>query len=417
MRIHGTLFYLFVMALGAPASAQPLPTASPESVGMSSERLERIGEVLRRDIEQDRMPGAVVAIARKGKLVFYKSFGFLDKAAGTPMPKDAIFASASMTKPIVAVGALVLYEQGRFLMNKPVGTYLPELGQMGVAIDGDPLRREPARRQPTVEDLMRHTSGFTSSSQGSGALHRLYRSARSDNPTGAEFLARLVDLPLHHQPGTTWDYGLGFDILGLALERLSGKTLGAYLHERVFKPLGMVDTFFTIPAGKVARQAKPLPKDPVTGAPQVVRSRTEPRKFECGGGCLASTAPDYLAFAQMLLNKGTLNGVRLLGTKTVEYMTADHTGLDVDLTRLHNFPVDHTYGHGFGLGVSVRRSTGLGGAMGSPGEFHWAGAGGTTFWVDPQEELVIVSMARTPGQTRTHYRQLVPALVRQAIVD
>ena len=315
------------------------------------------------------------------------------------MPKDAIFASASMTKPIVAVGALVLYEQGMLLMNEPIGTYLQEIEQMEVAVDGDPARREPARRQPTVENLMRHTSGFTSSSQGNGPLHRLYRSARSDNPTGAEFLARLADMPLHHQPGTTWDYSLGFDILGLALERLSGKSLGAYLHERVFEPLGMVDTYFTIPAGKAAQTAKPLPYDPVTGAPQVARDRTQPRRIDCGGGCLSSTASDYLAFAQILLNKGTLNGVRLLGTKTVEYMTADHTGSDVDLTRLHNFPVDHTYGHGFGLGVSVRRDTGLGGTMGSPGEFHWAGALGTTFCVDPQEELVIVFMAQTPGQT------------------
>ncbi len=409
---------LMVAALAAPSIAQPLPTASPESVGMSSERLQRIGEALQREIEQDRMPGAVVAIARRGKLVYYEAFGYLDKAAGIPMPKDGIFSIWSMTKPVVSVGALSLFERGELLVNDPVEKYLPELADRTVAIDGERLRTETATRQPTVRDLMRHTSGFTYRGQGRSPLHRLYPAVSPLNTdlTGSVFLQTLHDLPLHHQPGTTWDYSLGLDILGLIIERVSGLTLGEYLQDEIFEPLGMIDTFFSIPPSKEIRHAQVLPTDPLTGDPQRTTDHA-PLNFECGGGCLASSALDYLAFAQMLLNKGTLDGVRILGTKTVEYMTADHVLSGIDLSRLHNYASLHDDGYGFGLGVAVRRETGSGGTMGSPGEFHWPGAHGTAFWVDPQEDLVIVFMAQTPGTIRRYNRQLVPALVYQAIVE
>ena len=403
--------------------ADELPRATPESVGMSSQRLARIADALKNDIDNGRMPGAVIAVARKGKLVYYEAFGFLDKAKGTPMPKDAIFSIASMTKPVVAAAALTFSEENRLLVHEPVGTYLPALKKMDVAVfrsGTEPYGREPARRQPTIQDLMRHTAGFTYGNQGTTALHKAYPGGSgnvADTMTGAEFVDALARLPLHYQPGTRWDYSYGLDILGIALESVAKQPLGRLLQDRIFRPLRMNDTAFTVPPEKVSRIARALPVDPVTGQPQSIRDQTKPWKFECGGGCLTSTALDYLRFAQMLLNRGALDGTRVLGRKTVEYMTADHLGPDVDASRLHNFPVEHIDGYGFGLGVAVRRVPGVAGIMGSPGDYRWSGAQGTLFWVDPKEELAVVYMAQTPGAIRAHYRQVIATLVQQAIVD
>jgi CubicO group peptidase (beta-lactamase class C family) len=414
------------LALSAGVGAQELPRATPESVGMSSQRLARIGTALKADIDSGRMPGAVVAVARKGKLVYYEAFGFLDKSKGTPMPKDAIFSIASMTKPVVAVAALTFAEENRLLVHEPVGTYLPALKNMTVAVPrregsgGETFDREPARRQPTVQDLMRHTAGFTYGNQGTTALHKAYPGASgnlADTMTGPELVDALAKLPLHYQPGTRWDYSLGLDILGVAIESVAKQPLGRVFQDRVFGPLRMTDTAFVVPQHKASRIAKALPTDPITGQPQSIRDQTRPWKFECGGGCLTSTALDYLRFAQMLLNRGTLDGTRVLGRKTVEYMTADHLGPGVDASRLHDFPVEHIDGYGFGLGVAVRRVPGVAGIMGSPGDFRWSGAQGTLFWVDPKEELAAVYMAQTPGAIRAHYRQVLATLVQQAIVD
>jgi CubicO group peptidase (beta-lactamase class C family) len=421
--------FVIVLAMGAFAArvdADTLPRATPESVGMSSPRLQRIAQAFRADIERGQLPGSVIAIARKGKLIYYEAFGFLDKAAGIPMPKDAMFAIASMTKPLVAVGALTLYEENRLLIHDPVATYLPQLRDMRVAVvrqdqtGGTIIETEPAHRQPTVQDLMRHTSGLTYGNQGTTELHRRYPSsgnAAAETQTGTQFLEALGKLPLHYQPGTMWDYSLGLDVLGLAIEAVTKQPLGQYMRARVFEPLGMTDTTFTVPIEKAGRLAKVLPVDPVSGQPQATRDQTRPLKFECGGGCAASTALDYLRFAQMLLNRGSLGDDRILGRKTVEYMTADHLGPAVNIDRLRNFSSEHIDGYGFGLGVAVRRAYGVAGVMGSPGDYHWAGSQGTYFWVDPREELAVVFMAQTPGAMRTHYRQVIPALVLQAIVD
>lgn len=417
MGTHGTLVCLVVTALAATVSAQSLPIASPELAGMSSERLERIESAIWLEIEQDRMPGAVVAISRHGKLVYYKAFGYLDKATGTPMSKDPIFPIASMTKPIFAAVAMSLQEEGRLLMNQPVAAYLPELGGRNVATDDQGLRTEPARRQPTIEDLMRHTSGFVTRGRGDSSLHERYPGALVNGPlTEGDYLATLAELPLRYQPGTTFEYGPGFDILGLAMERITGRPISEILNQRLFAPLGMQDTAFTVTANKAGRQARPLATDPITGAAQHGRDQTKPRPIDCGGGCLASTVTDYLTFAQMLLNGGSLNGHRVLARNTVEYMTSDHAGPDIDLTRLYEMS-SVLNGYGFGLGVAVRRAVGLGGRPGSPGEYTWGGSQGTYFWVDPREELVVVYMAQTPGDIRRYFRQLFPALVYQAIVD
>jgi len=415
---------LVAAVLGAvstpPLHAQQIPPAKPEAVGMSSQRLQRIAPILRADIENGRMPGAVVAIARKGKLVYYEAFGFLNKSAGTPMPKDAIFPIASMTKPLTTVGALMLVEEGRLLLNDPVGGYLPELGKMSVAVTrpGTAMGTEAARQQPTVQDLMRHTAGVTYGNRGTSELYRMYPRGSWDaavSLTGPEFIEKLASLPLHYQPGTAWDYGFGLDVLGLAIEAVTKQPLSRFLSERLFAPLGMVDTEFVPTAGKGRRVARVLPPAPETGSRQVAGDRPQPRKFDCGGACAFSTATDYLRFAQMLLNRGTLDGARILGRKTVEFMTADQLGPEVNIDRLRDYP--NINGYGFGLSVAVRRGYGIAGTLGSPGDYHWGGANGTYFWVDPKEELVVVFMAATPGPARFHYRQVITSLVLQAIVD
>jgi CubicO group peptidase (beta-lactamase class C family) len=398
------------------AAAEAPPVAKPETVGLSSVRLERLAQAIKQDVDHGRMPGAVVAIARKGKLAYYESFGFVDKAAGTPMPKDAIFALASMTKPMVAVAALMLAEQGDLLLNDPIGNYLPELKDMKVA---GPRGIEAAHRQPTLQDMLRHTAGVSYGNRGDTPLHRMYeaRLKSAANQSGAEFLQELGKLPLHYQPGTQWEYSHGLDVTGLAVEAVTKKRLGEFLQERLFGPLGMVDTGFVVPTAKQARIAKPLPVDPDTGRPTAFRLPVTPWQYDCGGGCASGTALDYLRFAQMLLNKGTFEGTRLLSRKTVEYMTSNQLGPNVDVSRLHEFPVEHMDGFGFGLGVAVRTQPGIAGVPGTPGEFMWSGAQGTMFWVDPKEEMVVVFLANTPGPARRHYRELVKTLVEQAIAD
>jgi CubicO group peptidase (beta-lactamase class C family) len=405
--------FLLVPALGIAAE---LPTAKPESVGLSSARLDRLSQAIKRDVDQGRMPGAVVAIARKGKLAYYESFGFADKAANVPMPKDAIFALASMTKPMVAVATLMLAEQGDLLLNDPVGNYLPALKDMKVA---GPKGIEPAHRQPTLQDMLRHTAGVSYGNRGDTPLHKLYeaRLKSAANQSGAEFLEELGKLPLHYQPGTAWEYSHGLDVAGLAIEAVTKKRLGEFLQERLLGPLGMTDTGFVVPASKAARIAKPLPVDPDTGRPTTFRVPTTPWQYDCGGGCASGTALDYVRFAQMLLDKGTANGNRLLSRKYVEYMTSNQLGANVDASRLHEFAVEHMDGFGFGLGVAVRTQPGVAGVPGTPGEFLWSGAGGTMFWVDPKEEMVAVFLAATPGPIRRHYRELVKQLVVQAIAD
>ena len=415
MRWHALVVLLLLTGFVQAAGTDPVPAARPEDVGLSSARLDRLAQVMRGDVERGRMPGAVIAITRKGKLAYYEAFGFLDKAAGTPMPKDAIFVLASMTKPMTAVGALMLAEQGELLLNDPVGNYLPALKDMKVATAGG---TEPARRQPTLQDMMRHTAGVTYGNQGTTELHKRYPSGNvSATMSGAQFLETLGKLPLHYQPGTTWDYSFGLEVTGLAVEAVTKQRLGDFLRARLFAPLGMADTQFVVPAAKAARIAKPLPRDPDTGTPPSFREPITPWQFDCGGGCASGTAMDYTRFALMLLNGGELGGTRILSRKTVEYMTADQLGPEVNVDRLNNFAVEHIAGYGFGLGVAVRRQSGVAGVPGTPGEFLWSGAQGTMFWVDPKEEMTVVYLANTPGPIRRHYRELVKTLVLQAIVD
>jgi len=407
-----------------PQVASPLPRAKPESVGMSSQRLARIAEVVNADVQKGRLPGAVIAVARKGKLVYYQAFGYLDRDAGTKMTTDALFSIASMTKPMVAVGALELYEQGKLKLDEPVGTYLPKLAKPQVAVlkstdGGAGYETVAAQRAPTIVDLMRHTSGWAYGGRGATVVHKLYPSGSSGAAlamTSGEFLDKLASVPLLHQPGTRWEYGFGLDVLGLVIERVSRMPLGHYLEEQLWKPLGMRDTGFIVTAEKAKRYAKAFAKDPDTGQEQFVLDLSKPLKFECGGGCTVSTAADYLRFVQMLLNGGQLGGTRILSRKTVEYMLADQLapgtantiGTTGDPTRAD---------YGFGLGVAVRTTAGVARTSGSVGDFNWSGAYGTTWTGDPKEQLAMVFMAQTPGPMRWHYRHVIGALVNQAIVD
>jgi len=413
---------LLTLLVGSAFAADPLPRAKPEDVGLSPERLARIGTFLDAEIAANRMPGAVVAIARRGKLAYYKAFGYLDRDRGVAMPLDAIFSPASMEKPMVAVAALQLVEQGKMAMGDPVEKFLPELAGLKVARmspDGQHVvGTVPQDRKMTVQDLMRHTAGLTYGRRGESDLFKQYPSSSNwsaEHLTGGEFLARLSTLPLHYQPGTRWDYSFGFDVLGLVIEKITGKRLGDEMEEALFAPLGMVDTAFVIAPEKRERYAHPLARNPDTGQPQRIRDVRQRGKFDCGGGCASYTAADYLRFAQMLLDKGTFEGRRYLSRKTVEYMTSDQLGEGVDRTALHEYP--NIDGYGFGLGVAVRKDYGVSTFLGSPGDFHWSGANGTYFDVDPREQLVIVFMAVTPGDPRLRYRQLINALAYQAIAD
>jgi len=417
------LAVLFLFLAGALA-ADPLPRAKPEAVGMSSERLARIAEVLNADIQKGRLPGAVVAVARKGKLVYFQAFGYLDKDAGTKMRTDAIFSIASMTKPMVAAGALTLYERGLLQIDDPVAKYLPQFGRQQVAVlktnDAGSASFDlvPAARQPTIMDLFRHTSGMIYGGRGTTPVHQMYPAASSSagqQMSGQEFLDKLASLPLLHQPGSTWDYGFGLDVLGLTIEKLSGQTLGQYLDRNLFQPVGMKDTGFHVPAEKQKRYARAFANDPDTGKPQFVLDLTKPLRFECGGGCAASTAADYLRFAEMLRRGGTLEGKRVLGRKTVEYMLANQLAPNV-VNLIGN--ADPTRADmGFGLGLAVQTTPGVVRTAGSVGSFSWPGAYGTNWWADPKEQLSVVFMAQTPGPIRWHYRYVINALVNGAIVD
>ncbi len=428
MRLRASLLpfagaLLFACAAAAQTSStDPLPRAKPEDVGMSSERLARIGAVLKGDIDRGLTPGAVIAVARRGKLVMLDAYGWRDKAAGVPMTTDTMFNIASMTKPMVAAGALMLYEQGQLLMDDPLSKYFPKFANMRVAArdaQGQPTNDTvPAQRQITIQDLLRHTSGLIYGGRGTTLVHKQYPEGSSAiaGMSGDQFLDKLASLPLLHQPGAVWDYGFGIDVLGLVIEKVSGRALGEYLKANLWAPLGMNDTGFYIPPDKAARYAKPLPNDPISGKPQTISPvLTQKLGLECGGGCAESTATDYLRFALMLMHGGQNGEARILGRKTVEYMLSDQLGPKVVNLVGNADPTRADFG--FGLGLAVKQTTGITRLMGSVGAFSWPGASGTDWWADPKEDLAVVYLSAAPGPIRWYYRQKINALVYQAIVD
>ena len=399
--------------------AQPLPQVAPERAGFSSEGLARIDRFFAREIETNRVPGAVVAIARDGRLVYYKAHGYLDKSAGTPMPVDAIFQLASMTKIMVSVGGLVLNEDGRLPLKSPLEQYFPAFAKMNVGLvsKSGEITLQPAK-PIYIHDLFRHTSGITYGGRGNTPVHKLYpagSSAAAAQYTGEEFIAKLASVPLLHQPGTVWDYSFSTDMLGLVIEKVAGKRLNDFLKEAVWDKVRMPDTMFEVLADRRARIAKPLPIDPVTGRPQRIASIDAKNKFDCGGGCAFGSVGDYLRFGQMLLDGGVIDGRRVLSAKTVSWMTADHLGPDIKNQVPGTEP--HREGYSWGLGVAVRMHDGVAATPGTKGDYTWNGANGTQFWADPQERLVVVVGTAAPGEIRKYYREQMGALVYGAMTQ
>jgi CubicO group peptidase (beta-lactamase class C family) len=410
------------LLVATPALAAPLEPAQPEAVGMSKARLAVLANAINAEVKAGKMPGAVLAIARRGRLAYFESFGFRDPVSKAVMPKDAIFSIASMTKPMVSVAIMMLHDEGKLFLSDPVGKFVPSMAnkQLGVIKKGadgkDTVETVAPKRQPTVQDLLSHTSGVTYGARGDTPIHKQWPASSSSSATSMskdEFVERIGKAPLLHEPGTVWDYSLSTDILGLIVEKASGKPLGEFLAERIWKPLGMTDTSFAVPEAKKARYALAFANDPENGKPQsVLHAAGKPLQFDCGGGCALSSAMDYLRFSQMLLNGGILDGKRLLGRKTVELMTSDHIGPEV---RARSSNAVLNPGYNFGLGFAVRNQAGLSQLAGSAGDYNWGGAFGTYFWVDPKEQLAVVWMAATPGEARLRYRTIVKNLVLAAI--
>jgi CubicO group peptidase (beta-lactamase class C family) len=367
----------------------------------------RMRDVLQQHIDRGRIPGAVAMVSIGGQTEFFAALGQQDPQAGMAMQADAIFRIYSMTKPIVSLATLMLVEQGRLQLVDPVEQYLPVFANQQVAVDeGGQRRLVPVQRPATVQDLLRHTAGFTYEFLGDSPVQLQYREVdiADRDRSNAQFCEVLASVPLAHQPGSCWQYSRATDVLGALLEVVSGKTLGALLQDMILGPLGMKDTAFSVPPAQQARIAEPFARDPDSGeAVFMMNGRVVPR-FESGGGGLLSTAADYARFLHLMRNGGTLDGVRLASPKTIEWMTADHLGA---------IPANGDMllpGHGFGLGFAVRTHAGLAPQPGSVGQYFWTGIGGTSFFVDPAQDLFAMLLTQAPNQRmffRNLWRQLV----------
>jgi CubicO group peptidase (beta-lactamase class C family) len=419
---------LLAVTFALPASRAQTPEITPRAQatpqGLSQERLQRIGQVMAQEIEKGTMPGAVTLVARNGRIVHFQAHGWLDPQKTRPMMTNAVFRAFSMTKPFVSVAAMMLVEQGRMKLSDPISNWIPEMKNMKVLVekkdsDGKVTRETvPARRQITVQDLLRHTSGLTYISSApfpeiKDAYTKADVESREGDVSPEEFVQRLGDIPLAWEPGTRWEYGLSTDVLGVLLERVTGTRLDRLLDTMIFKPLKMEDTGFQLATDQRARLADAFDSDPLK-APSWRWARVEEdpgKRYRLGGAGTVSTAMDYFRFAQMIASGGELDGVRLLSRESVEYMLSDH---------IPNFAggPDATTGpgYGFGLGFGVRRQEGFAVVPGSTGDAMWAGLGGTSFTIDPKERLVGVFMAQAPTP-RLHTRFLFKNLIYGAMVQ
>jgi CubicO group peptidase (beta-lactamase class C family) len=408
--------------------AQGLPVAAPVTVGLSSDRLQRLESVMNQYVEKKQIAGAVVLVARKGKVAYLKSVGMLDIDTKKPMQNNTIFRIASMTKPITSVAVMMLYEEGRFLLNDPVHKYIPEFKDLTVL---NPERSTngrtpadslvPAKRPITIRHLLTHTSGLTY--HWNDKLGRLYHKAGIAHGLGlhddalGESIKKLAKLPLLFHPGDKWEYSLSTDVLGYLVEVASGKSLSDLFQERIFAPLKMADTYFYLPESKVARLATAYQYSPEKGLVKTPDSIVEenmeisaaypyrgPKKYFSGGGGLCSTVSDYARFAQMLLNGGELEGVRLLSRKSIELMTADFTG-------------EQNEAISFGLGFGLRRSLPEGGELGSAGAYGWSGFWNTRFSIDPREEMLMIAMTQLYPYDAVDLMDKFTVMVYQALAD
>ena len=397
----------------APAPQTPsLPHAKPESLGLSPVRLQRMSDAFKREIEKETLPGMTVMVARRGQIGWFEALGKQTPVSSAPMAHNTIFRIFSMTKPIVSIGIMMLIEDGHFLLGDPVAKFIPEFADLKVGVETDgKLDLVPLKRQMTVQDLLRHTSGITYDHTGNGLVQQMYQQSRlrSRKISNAEHAALVASLPLMCQPGAEWNYSRSTDILGRIIEVVSGKTLSAFLTERILVPLQMAETGFHTGAENADRLAEPFPTDPWTGDKVQLFNMLEKPVMESGGGGLVSTTMDYARFSQMLLNGGALDGNRIVGRKTLQLMASDHLGPNVKV----DSPLMPA-GHGFGLGFAVRTHQGMAPFPGSLGQFFWSGMAGTFFWIDPAEDMFAVFMMQGPGQ-REYIRSMVRNLVYAAV--
>jgi CubicO group peptidase (beta-lactamase class C family) len=407
---------LAIAVAGATLTAADLPTGTPESAGMSSTRLARIDAAIQADITAGKLPGAVVAVARRGKVVYQKAFGVANRETREPMRVDAMFRLYSMTKPVASVALLTLYEQGKFRLTDPLDRYLPQFANVkvhkGVDASGKPILAAPSRK-PTIQDAFRHTLGLASG-LGQSPVDALYRDAGLSMgrlESLAEEMDKFATVPLLYDPGERWVYGLGHDVQARLVEVFSGMSYAEYLQRTIFGPLGMRDTVFGVPAKLKARFPMVYNARPDgTLAPDTADAYARYTDHHFGTLSLSGSTPDYLRFAQMLLNGGELDGVRILGSKTVELMRQNHLPPNIPSIAAGSTAT------GYGPGVSVTLDVAALGRLNSKGSFGWSGAATTTFSVDPEEQLTYIVMAQLMPNDAA-FMQRVETLIYQAIVD
>lgn len=415
------------MVMALPAAAQGIPRAqSPEEVGFVANRLKRLSERIEEGVKNNELPGAVVLIARNGRIAHFEAYGWRDKEAKVAMTNDTIFRIASMTKPIVSVATMMLVEEGKLTLADPVSKYIPAFADTKVSVekknpDGTvEYGLEPQARPMTVQDLMRHTSGLTYGAAGTNPVKQSYLDMKvaDRGQTTAEMADKLARLALLYQPGTTWEYSMSTDLLGRVVEIASGQPLDRFIEERITRPLKMGDTGFEVGADKKARGARPMKEGPKNELP-AIPDVTEKFTWRSGGGGMVSTAADYARFLQMFANGGQLDGMRLISRKSIDLMTADALPPDVrmgaGMDRFEAFEPSGRMGQGFGLGFAVRTDVGRNPLPGSVGDYQWGGAYGTYFWHDPRERLYVVFMMQSPV-ARLRYRYLMRDLVYQALI-
>ena len=400
--------------------ATPLPTTTPAAARFDPARCTQLLQTLQAQVDVGRLPGAVLLIARQGQVLLHEAIGSLDPASGTPMPLDAIFRIYSMTKPLVSVATMQLVERGKLQLTDPVARYLPAFADVQVGrVEQGALHLKRPRAAITVYDLLRHTAGMTYEFLGQSPVQKMYEEAglriTARGQSNAEFAALLARMPLMFEPGSIWEYSRATDVLGALLEVVSGQSLGQLLQENVLGPLGMVDTAFHVPPAQQHRIAQAFAHDPDGGTPMPLIDLTEVPRLESGGGGLGGTVADYARFCQCMLNGGTLDGQRLLSPHTVRFMTADHLGR-IGQNRTENAGNMLAPGTGFGLGFSVRLAAGLDTLPGSVGLYSWGGIAGTTFWVDPQQDMFAILMIQAPNQ-REFFRPLFRNMVYAAMLD
>ena len=405
-----------------------LPLVSPEQVGLSAARLARVSTWMKGWVDSGKLPGLLVAVMRRGELAFAETYGKADVERNKPVRPDTIYRIYSMTKPLTSTAIMMLYEEGRFQLDDPISKFIPAFANQRVFLGGSRGKMDlaPAERDITFRDLLTHTSGLTYGMMEANAVDALYRAKdgvdfQTSTATLKDVVEKAASMPLIAQPGKAWNYSISTDVLGYLVEVISGMPFQDYLVEKVIKPLGMVDTNFFVPTEKHERFAAnygPEPSGKLKLIDDPAKSRyLAPRTVNSGGGGLVSTASDYLRFCKFMLNKGELDGVRLLGKKTVELMTSNHLKGDMGDMGAPRFSESTYLGIGFGLGFSVMLDPAKAQILGTPGEYAWGGAASTAFWCDPQEDMAVVMLTQLMPSSTYPIRRDLRVLTYQAIVD